>query len=60
MVGGERGFGLCGGVIVYINQKIFSSDRGELWIAFNDKNECETAALKDVILFGDIKGILKK
>ena len=47
-------------VIVYINQKIFSSERGELWIAFNDKNECETAALKDVILFGDIKGILKK
>lgn len=47
-------------VIVYINQKIFSSERGELWIAFNDKNECEMAALKDVILFGDVRGILKK
>lgn len=47
-------------VIVFINQKIFSSERGELWIAFNDKNECEKASLKDVILFGDIKGVLRK
>lgn len=47
-------------VIVFINQKIFSSERGELWIAFNDKNDCERATLKDVILFGDIRGILKK
>jgi hypothetical protein len=47
-------------VIVYINQKIFSSERGELWIAFNEKNDCERATLKDVILFGDVRGILKK
>ncbi len=47
-------------VIVYINQKIFSSERGELWIAFDDKNDCERATLKDVILFGDVRGILKK
>ncbi len=47
-------------VIVYINQKIFSSEKGELWIAFNDKNDCERATLKNVILFGDIRGILKK
>lgn len=47
-------------VIVYINQKIFSSERGELWIAFNDKNDCERATLKDVILFGDVRGVLKK
>lgn len=47
-------------VVVFINQKIFASERGELWIAFNDRDECERATLKDVILFGDIRGILKR
>lgn len=47
-------------VIVYINQPIFSSERGELWIAFNGQNDCERATLKNVILFGDIRGILRK
>ena len=47
-------------VIVYINQPIFSSERGELWIAFNGQNDCERATLKNVILFGDIRGILQK
>jgi hypothetical protein len=46
-------------VIVYINQKIFSSDRGELWIAFDYKNDCVRATLKDVLFFGDVRGILK-
>lgn len=47
-------------VMVYINQPIFSSERGELWIAFNGQNDCERATLKNVILFGDIRGILQK
>jgi hypothetical protein len=47
-------------VVVYINQKIFSSDRGELWIAFDEKSDCARAVLKDVLLFGDVRGILKK
>lgn len=46
--------------VVYINQPIFSSERGELWIAFNGQNDCERATLKNVILFGDIRGILRK
>lgn len=46
-------------VIVFINQKIFSSEKGELWIAFDHKNDCARATLKDVLLFGDIRGIAK-
>lgn len=42
--------------IAYINQKIFSSKRGELFIAMNEHGFCEKALLKDVLLFGDIKG----
>lgn len=42
---------------VTINQKIFSSEKGELLIAIDQKNMCTIAVLKDVILFGDIKGI---
>ncbi len=47
-------------VTVFINQPIFSSERGELWIAFNSSNDCERATLKNVILFGDIRGNLRK
>lgn len=42
---------------VTINQKIFSSKKGELFISIGDDNLCSIALLKDVILFGDIKGI---
>lgn len=42
--------------IAYINQKIFSSKRGELFIALNEHGFCSKALLKDVLLFGDIKG----
>lgn len=42
--------------IAYINQKIFSSKRGELFIAMNEHGFCSKALLKDVLLFGDIKG----
>lgn len=42
--------------IAYINQKIFSSKRGELMISLNDHGFCNKAILKDVLLFGDIAG----
>lgn len=42
--------------IAYINQKIFSSKRGELFISLNDYGICNKAVLKDVLLFGDIIG----
>ncbi len=44
---------------VFINQKIFASKRGELLLDLNDKGICTKAVLKDVILFGDIRGKLK-
>jgi len=42
--------------IAYINQRIFSSKRGELFISLNDYGICNKAVLKDVLLFGDIVG----
>jgi hypothetical protein len=42
--------------IAYINQRIFSSKRGELLISLNDHGFCNKAVLKDVLLFGDISG----
>ncbi len=47
-------------LIVFINQKIFTSKRGELFIDLNDNGICTKAVLKDVILFGDIRGELTK
>lgn len=46
--------------IVIINQKIFSSSRGELLISLNEKGFCNKAVLKDVLVFGDIKGEMVK
>ena len=43
---------------VFINQKIFSSKRGELLISLDKNGLCDTALLKDVLMFGDIKGKL--
>lgn len=45
---------------VFINQKIFASKRGELFLDINDDGICTKAVLKDVILFGDIRGELVK
>lgn len=39
---------------VYLNQKIFSSKRGELDIVLDEDGLSKTAILKDVLLFGDI------
>jgi len=41
-----------------INQKIFASKRGELIINLGSDGLAKNAVLKDVILFGDIKGKL--
>lgn len=43
-------------LIAYINQKIFGSKRGELFISLNSDGFCNQAILKDVLLFGDIVG----
>jgi len=47
-------------LIVFINQKIFASKRGELFLDINDEGIALKAVLKDVILFGDIRGKLTK
>ncbi len=47
-------------LIVFINQKIFASKRGELFLDINDEGMATKALLKDVILFGDIRGVLEK
>lgn len=39
---------------VYLNQKIFSSKRGELEVELENDGLCKMALLKDVLLFGDI------
>lgn len=43
-------------LIAYINQQIFSSEKGELLISLNSDGFCNKAILKDVLLFGDIVG----
>ena len=40
--------------IVFINQKIFASKRGELYLSLNRQNIAENVILKDVLFFGDI------
>ena len=43
---------------VIINQKIFSSKKGELLLNLGDDGLCKQAVLKDVLIFGDIRGEL--
>ena len=45
-------------LIATINQKIFSSSKGELILSLDKYNVCHKAILKDVLLFGDIKAEL--
>ncbi|MDA3058013.1 DUF3108 domain-containing protein [Campylobacter sp. VBCF_05 NA6] len=40
--------------IVFINQKIFSSKKGELYLSLNRQEIAENVILKDVLFFGDI------
>ena len=46
--------------IVFINQKIFSSSKGELYLSLDENGYANKAILKDVLLFGDIKAELMK
>lgn len=46
-------------LVVVINQKIFQSSNGELFIMFDKHGETKKAVLKNVILFGDIRGVAK-
>ena len=46
--------------IIYINQKIFSSEKGELLLSMQDNGIVDKAVLKDVLFFGDIKATLTK
>ncbi|MGD9971229.1 MAG: DUF3108 domain-containing protein [Sulfuricurvum sp.] len=41
---------------VILNERIFSSEKGELMINLDDDGLCRKAVLKDVLLFGDIVG----
>lgn len=41
---------------VIVNDDIFASDKGELLINLRDDGLCKQAILKDVLLFGDIRG----
>lgn len=41
---------------VIVNQPIFSSERGELYLNLSEDGLCEKALLKDVLFFGDIVG----
>jgi hypothetical protein len=45
---------------VVLNQRIFASQKGEMFMNLNDDGICTSALLKDVIMFGDIRGKLKK
>ncbi len=47
-------------LIVKIYQKIFASKEGELILAMDEEGITKKALLKDVIMFGDIVGVLKK
>lgn len=44
--------------VVFINQPIFSSSRGELHLSLNEHGYADRAVLKDVLLFGDIRARL--
>lgn len=46
--------------IATINKPVFASDKGELFMKLDKDGICTIAVLKDVLLFGDIKGVLVK
>ena len=46
-------------LIVKIYNKLFNSEQGELYISLNEDGICDKSLLKDVLLFGDIRGILR-
>jgi hypothetical protein len=44
---------------VVLNQRIFASQKGEMFLNLNDDGICTSALLKDVVMFGDIRGKIK-
>ncbi len=44
---------------VVLNQRIFASQKGEMFLNINDHGICTSALLKDVVMFGDIRGKIK-
>ncbi len=56
----DLGDGAAWYATVIIHQKIFMSKEGRLQIAVGKDGITETALLKDLILFGDIKAVRKK
>ena len=46
--------------IVFINQKIFSSSKGELYLSLDKNGYASKAILKDVVFFGDIVASIKE
>ena len=47
-------------VIATLNQKIFGSEKGELAVLLDDEYLAQKAVLKDVMLFGDVRGEMIK
>jgi hypothetical protein len=45
-------------LVVVLNQRVFASQKGEMIINLNSDGICTSALLKDVIMFGDIRGEL--
>ena len=45
-------------LVVILNQRIFASQKGEMIIDLNSDGICTSALLKDVVMFGDIRGEL--
>lgn len=45
-------------IIAVLNKKIFGSEKGELAILLDSGLYAQTAVLKDVIFFGDVKGVM--
>ncbi len=45
-------------LVVVLNQRIFASQKGEMIINLNSDGICTSALLKDVVMFGDIRGEL--
>ncbi len=46
-------------LIVILNQKLFSSKKGELFINVNDQGISDRVVLKDVLMYGDLVGKIK-
>ncbi len=43
-----------------LNKRIFASQKGEMYINLNNDGICISAILKDVVMFGDIRGKIRK